>query len=80
MENGIITAAVQSETAEEINACGFIAQYDADGRLVGIKSMTWNGGNSTLTADAVQGAVNARGFVWNVSYEPISEVKKADIE
>ncbi|MDO5397348.1 MAG: hypothetical protein Q4G33_05405, partial [bacterium] len=79
VENGQIAAVIQGKTAEDTSVQGFIAQYDAQGRLVGICVQSWEGGNSSFTADAVPGAVSARGFVWNVNYEPLAAAKNAYI-
>lgn len=79
IENNVITAVMQSETAD-IEAQGFVAQYDANGRLVGISSQSWTGGNNQLTADVVSGAAVAKGFVWNTNYEPLAKVKNVNIE
>lgn len=78
-ENGRITAEIHSETTTDINARGFIAQYDAQGRLSAVSAQSWAGGNNRLTADVVQDAVIVKCFVWNTNQEPLAAVKSIEI-
>lgn len=74
-----ITAEYES-SEEEAGAVWYIAQFDDNGRLVGVSSGSITEESGEFSADRISGAARAAAYIWNTQSEPQALMRNIPIK